>query len=225
MGILTCMSIADCCCAFACVCASSTVCLCKSISAPRDRHRVASDQSRRLYGLIVNTVAHVQFLLSLQASNPLKKDLQFKFCCQIKFFFFSTVPPPLNPVPRLDMKQCYVKKKKKNKKKRVALHKRVYQKMVWGQIQGGRGAGWGGGNKRKTLPFALLSNFFFPIQFPLSKAGVDLSNIAANLTSKDCRHVNTLFNCDKEYAFMLKLTRRRSSGQSPQIQRTFFTGN
>ena len=59
-------------------------------------------------------------------------------------------------------------------------------------------------NEREALPLALLNNFFSPIQFPLFEARADLSNITANLTSKGCSHVKALFNCDKEYAFMLK---------------------
>lgn len=59
-------------------------------------------------------------------------------------------------------------------------------------------------SKKEALPLALLNNFFLPIQLPLFEATADLSNITANLTSKDCSHVKALFNCDKEYAFMLK---------------------
>lgn len=51
----------------------------------------------------------------------------------------------------------------------------------------------------------LFKNNFFPsFQFPLFAARANLSNITANLTSKGCSHVKALFNCDKEYAFMLK---------------------
>lgn len=59
-------------------------------------------------------------------------------------------------------------------------------------------------NEREALPLALLNNFFFSIQFQLCEVRADLSNIIANLTSKGCSHVKALFNCDKEYAFMLK---------------------
>lgn len=76
-----------------------------------------------------------------------------------------------------------------------------------------------GGKKRdngtEAIPLALLNNFFSSIQFPLFEVEANLSNITANLTSKGCSHVKALFNCDKEYAFMLKTLLLCSSGQNP----------
>lgn len=68
-------------------------------------------QSRSLYGLIVITVlscAYVQFRLSLQASNPLRRISNSN--CAVKLSFLLFCRSPLNPFPRLDMKQFYVKK-------------------------------------------------------------------------------------------------------------------
>lgn len=70
-------------------------------------------------------------------------------------------------------------------------------------------------NGGEALPLALLNNFSPHIQFPLLEARADLPNITANLTSKGCSHVKALFNCDKEYAFMLKTFLLCSSGQNP----------
>ena len=71
-------------------------------------------------------------------------------------------------------------------------------------------------NEKEALPLALLNNFFFLIQFSLFEAIEDLSNVIANLTSRGCSHVKALFNCDKEYAFMLKpfSYERKNSGLS-----------
>lgn len=202
MGILTCKSIAVVVYLHVDVCVFHCALLhvdCCSTRQPPCGFRPL--QSRRLYGLIVITVlscAYVQFRLSLQASNPLRRISNSN--CAVKLSFLLFCRSPLNPFPRLDMKQFYVKKEIIIilKKKSRSAQENLSENCMRPNSRGGKKMN----NKRKTLPLALLSHFFSPIQFPLFKTGADLSNIAANLTSKGCRYVKTLFNCDKEYAFM-----------------------
>lgn len=113
-------------------------------------------QSRRLYGLIVITVlscAYVQFRLSLQASNPLRRISNSN--CAVKLSFLLFCRSPLNPFPRLDMKQFYVKKeiiiiqKKESLCTRESIRKLYEAKFKGGEMN----------NKGKTLPLALLSHF------------------------------------------------------------------
>lgn len=112
MGILTCKSIAVVVYLHVDVCVFHCALLhvdCCSTRQPPCGFRPL--QSRRLYGLIVITVlrcAYVQFRLSLQASNPLRRISNSN--CAVKLSFLLFCRSPLNPFPRLDMKQFYVKK-------------------------------------------------------------------------------------------------------------------
>lgn len=112
MGILTCKSIAVVVYLHVDVCVFHCALLhvdCCSTRQPPCGFRPL--QSRRLYGLIVITVlscAYVQFRLSLQASNPLRRISNSN--CAVKWSFLLFCRSPLNPFPRLDMKQFYVKK-------------------------------------------------------------------------------------------------------------------
>lgn len=57
------------------------------------------------------------------------------------------------------MKQFYVKKEIIIiLKKRVALHKRIYQKIVWGQIQGGKKDE----QQKENFTFGSVKSFLFP---------------------------------------------------------------
>lgn len=58
-------------------------------------------------------------------------------------------------------------------------------------------------NSRKRH-YLWLIYIFLSFSFHCSKPWPNLSNITANLTSKGCSYVKALFNCDKEYAFMLQ---------------------
>lgn len=112
MGILTCKSIAVVVYLHVDVCVFHCALLhvdCCSTRQPPCGFRPL--QSRRLYGLIVITVlscAYVQFRLSLQASNPLRRISNSNCAVKLRFLLFCR--SPLNPFPRLDMKQFYVKK-------------------------------------------------------------------------------------------------------------------
>lgn len=162
MGILTCKSIAVVVYLHVDVCVFHCALLhvdCCSTRQPPCGFRPL--QSRRLYGLIVITVlscAYVQFRLSLQASNPLRRISNSN--CAVKLSFLLFCRSPLNPFPRLDMKQFYVKKEIIIilKKKRVALHKRIYQKIVWGQIQGGKKDE----QQKENFTFGSVKSFLFP---------------------------------------------------------------